>query len=534
MGDIYRNASRTVVWLESAKLSSYEVRTTLNLLYMVSVAKMGHLMSFERLRKDFMEKHRPGVGSDRWRGLNNLLRHEWFGRVWMVQEVVVAKKVHGVYGGAYLDWGEFSYAMSALASTEMSATVGAAGETSKIGQTGAPLAISHTAVMATLRQRYSTKGAITLKDGLLACSLFDASLAMDKIYSLQGFITEEIDERLKPKYVKETHLKESVEDLYTDTAEYLLKQDYIADILPLAGIGHMRKLNKLPSWVVDWSNVPETVRFSRGSGTRIYQASGVSTSSILIANRGRITLRGFKIDAVNEVGPKLMHHSKFEETPTEHVDAIRRIFQFYREAEALSRSSIIGRVREDSFWRTIIGDRVWLDGEPSQERAPEDCAAWNHSLCVMSRIAESPAFDLVLKSGNPWVQTSDAERISQNFQIALSLLPLGLTLDDFPKHLMQAHKFLPSMGATCANRMFCTTTRGSMALVPPLTKENDIFFIPLGAQTPVVIRNFGREQDMKTRKTGSIYKLVGECYVHGMMNGEMMGDRLNIEDMVLV
>jgi hypothetical protein len=290
----------------------------------------------------------------------------------------------------------------------------------------------------------------------------------------------------------------------------------------------------LPSWVVDWSRIPMLARFSGGKEVHMYRASGVSTSSIhATAKRGRIILRGFKTDAIIKLGPKLMNDPKFEETPNEHIESIRRIFRFYREAESISKSSVIGCLKEDSFWRTIIGDRVLTDGVRSQQPAPDDISVLNYSVQRLSKIAESNFFDLALQSANPWVERDFAELSAKSLELIVSLSSQGLTQDDLTKYLMDAYKFLPSMGQASTNRKFCTTKRGFMALVPPETKQNDIVFVPLGAQAPFVIRYHGDGENADTGKYRPVYKLVGECYVHGMMNGEMMSEHPEIEDLIL-
>jgi hypothetical protein len=477
-----------------------------------------------------MRRNQPGIGNRQWRGLNNLLRHEWFGRVWMVQEVVVAKKVHAVYGGAYMDWNEFSDAMSALQSVEMSAVVWSAGETSTIGQTGAPLAISYTSVMTNLRLNYHFGGTITLRDCLLGCVTFDSSDPLDKIFSVQGIVTEKIDERLKVDYNR------SVEDLYTDTAEILVDQDYINTVMPLAGIGHQRRFNKLPSWVVDWSSVAEIVQLSGREKEPIYRASGLSTASIHSAgDRGRITIRGFQIDAISKLGPSLLHDSKASEKPSEHVDTIRQIFDFYSEAEELCKSATAdnddNNARDNAFARTIIGDRIFADSKRTAVD-PDALATWSRAFHVMTQVVKTVAFDLILEAGNPWTERSDNERFLMNFRIATALAPLGLTQDDFTTYLQRIYKLLPSMGAVCANRMFVRTKRGTMALIPQLARVDDIVFIPLGAQTPFIIRKRAEERDVNTGKMREVYELVGECYVHGVMNGEMMSELVRAEDLL--
>ncbi|KAK4451235.1 hypothetical protein QBC34DRAFT_378561 [Podospora aff. communis PSN243] len=65
---------------------------------------------------------------------------------------------------------------------------------------------------------------------------------------------------------------------------------------------------------------------------------------------------------------------------------------------------------------------------------------------------------------------------------------------------------------TTRGRRFCLTSQGFIGLVPPATKLGDVLCLVPGAQTPFLLRPIGN-------KTGQFY-LVGECYIHGMMDGE--------------
>jgi hypothetical protein len=64
-----------------------------------------------------------------------------------------------------------------------------------------------------------------------------------------------------------------------------------------------------------------------------------------------------------------------------------------------------------------------------------------------------------------------------------------------------------------AGRTFCITREGYIGLVPLLSKVGDVIVIFCGATTPHVLRQI---------EGSSYFSLVGECYIHGMMDGEMM------------
>ncbi len=78
-----------------------------------------------------------------------------------------------------------------------------------------------------------------------------------------------------------------------------------------------------------------------------------------------------------------------------------------------------------------------------------------------------------------------------------------------------------------SGRRFCITKQGYMGLVPPLCKPGDLVYIILGAETPYIVCR-RRSADQST------YELLGECYVHGMMDGEMLADAVGKVQLTLV
>lgn len=56
------------------------------------------------------------------------------------------------------------------------------------------------------------------------------------------------------------------------------------------------------------------------------------------------------------------------------------------------------------------------------------------------------------------------------------------------------------------------TSEGRLALVPCVAEVGDVCFIMQGVDVPVLLRQV----------SGEVYQFVGECYVHGVMEGELM------------
>ncbi|KAF8866367.1 hypothetical protein BDZ45DRAFT_579097 [Acephala macrosclerotiorum] len=61
-------------------------------------------------------------------------------------------------------------------------------------------------------------------------------------------------------------------------------------------------------------------------------------------------------------------------------------------------------------------------------------------------------------------------------------------------------------------RRMCFTTSGYIGSVPHESQIGDMICIFEGGKVPFVVRN----------KSGGGQQLVGECYIHGIMDGELM------------
>jgi hypothetical protein len=65
------------------------------------------------------------------------------------------------------------------------------------------------------------------------------------------------------------------------------------------------------------------------------------------------------------------------------------------------------------------------------------------------------------------------------------------------------------MGIRLAGRRFAVSQRGLLALVPAETQVGDMIVLIQGSEIPFILR---------ASEKGHL--LIGECYVHGVMDGE--------------
>lgn len=124
----------------------------------------------------------------------------------------------------------------------------------------------------------------------------------------------------------------------------------------------------------------------------------------------------------------------------------------------------------------------------------------------------------VLTAGKDWYGTpvTDDLRHLADFHAALkSVLPTIETTDIFgqytlpPAHSDDADRFHQSAANACKGRKLFFTDGGKLGLGPMAMQQGDVLCVLFGGSVPYVLRI-----------EGDFYRLVGECYVHDLMNGE--------------
>ncbi|KAH9828455.1 heterokaryon incompatibility protein 6, OR allele-like [Teratosphaeria destructans] len=110
MGDIFRAASKVVVWLgNDYDDSAAGMQLAKQLLHIAQSRNVS------RLGADDLETHGlPKRGHRRWKAFAAILRRPWFWRTWVVQEVVLNPHVELVLGPNSLSWDELESIIALL------------------------------------------------------------------------------------------------------------------------------------------------------------------------------------------------------------------------------------------------------------------------------------------------------------------------------------------------------------------------------------------------------------------------------------
>jgi hypothetical protein len=411
-------------------------------------------------------------------GLIDIWLRPWFERVWVLQEVTMGRK-HAVTfacGFKRLSWERLYEAMLIFIPWFKDELVkGPVSAQPKVGllsqylkQTGRSLrSVSEQIRRADdtlrLRHRYlENKLDISLSFLLTKClEGMKCSDERDRIYALAG-ISNDID-LLGPS---SDYYKQCWHDLYADITRSLIKRGFV-DLLGLC----RNQDTRLPSWVPDWGqknfswvpdfrqNSLQTKRLFRAS----HNTSVVLRDDLLFYSR-ILAIEGFEVDKLLRVGTRLAGvRDAFD------LAAVRSRFE---ETELFLSHSMkyTSHERNEASWRIPIGDLERVDFDHDTIRATN---------CSFEAYSDIKTY------------------------LAQSINPVKMD----KKYLL----YILHMTGVPNTKPFLSI-EGYVGLCPSEAQPDDIIFIPLGAQMPYVVRKL----------PGGNHQLIGEAYVHGIMDGALI------------
>ncbi len=473
MRDVFRSAKQVVVWLgDPSADSSLAMEFIVTLMHAIqTLYRTGQPVTVESVTQSESCEH----PSFRWEALNNLLERPLFERVWVIQELVVASDAMMICGPATVNWSFLAVVVTIMSAKGLQKLlrlrpdgdipVGANGEMGVVATFG-------------IKSRRNAGTKVTLQYNLLNCYQYKSTDPRDKVYALLGMSDDAADEELDPKY------DAPAEVCFANISRHIMARDSSLGLLHAAGTGLPRSMPDLPSWAPDWSCVPQTTILGAIAETTGYRSSGTTTAKVNAGTDPRLLhVIGIIIDTVKEV-----FRVRIQQPWLNDSDRLNRIraqqLNWFHESAALITSLApypTGEPIDDVYWRTLTANISHSDG--LGRPAPAEDARHFRSYLNLLRLSQNSqsAYDI---QGT----TAEIERESERFTASISAV---------------------------GNRKLFTTSRGYTGLGPPELCIGDSLCIFYGAATPFLIRPSAKSSDAR-----STHALVGECYVHGMMNGQ--------------
>ncbi len=280
----------------------------------------------------------------------------------------------------------------------------------------------------------------------------------DKIYGLLGIATNYGS--IEPDYAL------SVAEVYLETVRVLIGvHDHLG---VLSNCQYAKRSPDIPSWSPDWSKPPEQNLLEwQATDGRPFFTAAANTKPVVIpsADKKELILRGIKIDVIR----KLRSSRGFENT--QNASFLPTLELCRRMAEAVG---LVGRYPyTNQSYAQAYRDTLYADLSPYSDRADDD---FNHNWY--------PSYMEAIQRGERFARDTDPD---------INLLK------EMAKMITWA----------TWGRSLLVSENGYIGLGPKATCVGDVICILLGGSMPYILRT----KDDR-------YELVGECFVHGLMDGQ--------------
>jgi hypothetical protein len=344
MGQIYSSAEEVKIWLgpeedDSALLEQFIPR----LAEVFWRSRRTQLFTDEVL----FQKTKTDRSSPEWIALKRLFERPWFNRTWVVQEIVASTQHTFICGDHQIRAESLVLVASQLRHLYLSGN-------NFVRHHGFDFAvISKFLRMARIWKSRMRGEKINLSYLTYSFWSSQSSDPKDKIFSMLG-LDNEMAIRMMPDY------RDSVQAVYTKATRESLLSGKSTGILSLAGIGHRRVLDDLPSRVPDFS-ITETP--SPPFGLYMYDGcvpGGWESYNVQIFEE---TLTPFLFEG-NEFALDAIKFNAIKSLNTTlNIEDDENLSSWVNEAEALFRTSSYflkdGISSWEIHWRSLIADRIF-------------------------------------------------------------------------------------------------------------------------------------------------------------------------------
>ncbi|KAI9148970.1 Heterokaryon incompatibility protein [Paramyrothecium foliicola] len=447
----------------------------------------------------YLKKGDDPLSLNTLRALAYIMHKPWWSRIWTLQECLIPSCAVIVYGTVEAPCQMFFLAAeryAGLASEIDPEFIEGLGQfradtLRHFSQTLMDLSTYHT------KQHYQC---IDFRSLLRHFRSRQATNHKDKIYGLLGL---NIDWRgrspLLPDYTLETT------QIY-QSATLRSIQDYESLVVLITDMTRRQSGEdlELPSWVPDWSWSPSYMELlQRYEQTKTYSAASNTSTHARLDGLSRLVLSGTEVDTIGSTSDVMA-----PDTANSSPSTFLQWWTFSRNARAYNNPSetkplytLPQSPLDDAFWRTLCGNTVTVQTAKNGKYFAPDYKR---------------ATDIDFQRYMAWCQEHEPGLSSSDQNAAFSPVELHDAAEYTTRSIHSA-----ICAATTMRRMFITR-RGYLGLGPANTLEGDRIFLLHGGRTPFLLRKGTENLNATVHRSEDSYHFVGDCYVHGIMDGEAM------------
>ena len=471
MQDIFRRATQVIAWIGNESDGSDIVMRTLLQIRTLVMRPAVWPKSLPRVPFTWTGNI-PSLTDNIWEDIVKFFERDWFRRVWVIQELVLASRVRVICGTWDLSWGDIFIALETCLKRISTQPLSHLPLRHFITSTNPAYALGTTRRM--LRNVKLSRD-FCLLNLLEKFAHTDATQEHDKLFALLGISLDAADEVFNPDY---SSTLETVVRRYAN--EFVLRGNAM-ELLYKSGAS---KSYDFCSWIPKWTGREHRKTISTWHGARgRFCTSGTTAPQTrsLPNSPNKLEVIGVRFDSISRLCP----------TTTNEKDIISVVNILY------------GMI-----------DKACVKGYPTGEQAKD------LKLKVPIGNALTPCSDDMAPFDIDIIQVQEGNKV---FNWAKGFSPIGSVQDlvNFlhkPQDNRQEGWKYWTTAATFAQRLsngrFCITKRGYVGMVPYEAKIGDEICLFHGGAVPFVLR--------KGSLQGSQNRLIGESYIHGVMYGEAL------------
>ena len=493
MGEIYAKADRVLIWLGEYIGCAYETLETLNALHqkIVDFQEEAKFLARGAIRAKFLTD--PEIQHLRWDLLSDLLNRAWFERVWVLQEVVNSRKATIYCTNCQYPWDTFTSILGWLRGNDVDSPLYAKGELNSIET-----------ILMIMRLSGSKRDSVEQPLPKLLSVLQDSracksTLPIDKIYGVLGLVSSEEASKIEVDYNLDAA------ELFTRVATSELSKERGLEILYLCNKSAKKSAVKAPSWVPDWT---QSCHHDTLVGLKYdCAAAGISTPNFRIQHRVLIS-RGRILDSiqsvellrkipkggkVSEYSPELLKGETFWEQPE------LKFNEYFENATVIGREWVTNAIS------------IAFPGKTITKEAHENL--WRTFCCNRTDDKKIPPYDWseYFSAWVTWMTRPEEKMSKMNGRQAHEMS-------------LRSTRFMNSFGVWCYNRRFFRSNQGRFGWAPDQARPGDKLCILNGLAVPLILR----------AKDSGRFEIIGDAYVHGIMDGEVVDMDLDELDIHIV
>lgn len=345
--------------------------------------------------------------------------------------------------------------------------------------------------------------------------------AKDKVYGVLGFLPQELTKGLAANY----NVKK--QKLYLDFSQRLLEHSGLTGLLCWAH----NPADASPSWISDW-----TVKFPRNHVQWLMRRDSARNTDLMARpwisrEVGQLFCSAVVVDSVHLLSQR--DESTYEEgllCSDQHPGRLDRRSQLvgHRYGPLLQQALELTILMSHPNSRTVSVPCPEQDTKTDRALSAiywtEDCSTnirGSHRSCAVSEAMQSV-------TDNPlWEYFDSFRKSNQRLDIfGTPFRDFFLSESDIARRNLDGHDVANMRLAVLAleGRRLVTTSTGYLGLVPEQSRKGDLIAVLRGCNFPVVVRPLKCDLEM-VRMSCRRYRYIGECYVHGLMNGEAIGGK---------